>query len=257
MIVHNEYELENNRGVPVFSTCPACGNDKTYRRYVSRVTNTSVANEVGECASKKGCGYNYLPFHYSRENRILLPQKKGKPSFIPNDIFLKSLNHNKENNLFLFLEKTFGLNEALKVIEKYSIGTSKLCAGASVLWYIDREEKKRTGRITVFDAETGKESRVEYGKRFVHQLVNIERFNAVKCLFGENLLNKEPEKKVVVTDSEKTAIIGSCLYPERLWLSMPNGIELPNKEILIALDNKSVKWWFSLDEFERLKDFEM
>jgi hypothetical protein len=256
MIVHNEYELENNRGVPVFSDCPNCKRSNTFRRYVSLKTAISVANDVGECVPKKGCGYNYTPFHYSRENRVLLPPKKLQPSFIPNDIFLKSLKHNKDNNLFLFLEKNFGYNEALNTIEKYSIGTSKLCKGASVFWYIDKEGKKRTGKITGFDPETGKENHIEYGKRFVHQVVNIERFNAVKCLFGENLLNKEPEKNVVVTNSEKVAIIANCLYPEYLWLSIPEGVELPDKNMLAALDNRRVKW-FSLNEFDRLKEFEI
>lgn len=255
MIIHDEYELENNRGVSVFSICPNCKSDKTYQRFVSSRNNMSLANDVGECPATKGCGYRYLPFHYSKENGIALTDKRARPSFIPHDIFSKSLKHFQGNNLFLYLSKCFGPDAATKAMKNYSIGTSKNINGSTVIWNIDREDKPRTGRITLFDEETGKETKVEYGKRYVHQLLNIERFNAVKCLFGENLLKKEPGKPVIVVYSEKTAIIASCIYPEYLWLSMPDGIENPDNSMLRATAGRMVDW-FPSSGFEKLMEFE-
>jgi len=251
-----KYKLENFRNSPIFNICPNCGNDKTYQRYVSILTGIQVANDVGQCKTKIGCGYHYTAWRYEEENNITLSHKKGMPSFIPNEYFLKSLNNCKANNLFLFIAAHLGENEAIKAFKTYSVGTSMSCPGATVFWQIDREDKKRTGRIALFDAETGKENGSWWtSKGWVHRSLNLQRFNFVDCPFGWNLLNKEPAKPVVFVYTEKTAMLGSCLYPEFIWLAMVNGKEAPNLEICQVLSRRDATW-FPSGGFDKLKRFE-
>lgn len=122
MNLPNKYKLEDFRNLPINHTCPNCANEKTYQRYVYIKTGLQVANDVGSCDSKKGCGYHYFPFNYFKENNIH-PTDNLQPSFIPNEIFTRSLNNHRQNSLFIYLEKLFGNCEATKVMRRYSIGT--------------------------------------------------------------------------------------------------------------------------------------
>lgn len=40
-----------------------------------------------------------------------------------------------------------------------------------------------------------------------------------QCLFGEHLLSLYPDKVVVLVESEKSAIIGSAIFPNYVWLA--------------------------------------
>jgi hypothetical protein len=40
-----------------------------------------------------------------------------------------------------------------------------------------------------------------------------------QCLFGEHLLGGNPEKVVVLVESEKSAVIGSAIFPGHVWLA--------------------------------------
>jgi hypothetical protein len=61
-----------------------------------------------------------------------------------------------------------------------------------------------------------------------------EDFNLQQCFFGEHLLNIYPEKKVAIVESEKSAIIASCIMPELVWLAAGNlnGLSLEKCQVL-------------------------
>lgn len=48
---------------------------------------------------------------------------------------------------------------------------------------------------------------------------NPDDFNLVQCFFGEHLLPVYPDSKVMIVESEKSAIIASHYYPQYLWLA--------------------------------------
>jgi len=49
-----------------------------------------------------------------------------------------------------------------------------------------------------------------------------EDFNLQQCFFGEHLLTIYPDKYVGIVESEKLAIIASCIMPELVWLAAGN-----------------------------------
>ena len=48
-----------------------------------------------------------------------------------------------------------------------------------------------------------------------------ENWELTQCLFGEHLLSAidEKQKTVALVESEKTAIIASCIMPKYIWLA--------------------------------------
>lgn len=50
-----------------------------------------------------------------------------------------------------------------------------------------------------------------------HELA--EEWQLSQCLFGEHLLNTYPDKVVVLVESEKSAVIGSAIFPGYVWLA--------------------------------------
>ncbi|MEO8853316.1 MAG: DUF6371 domain-containing protein, partial [Ginsengibacter sp.] len=200
--------------------CPGCQKE-TLRRFVYKDTGLQVDNEVGSCKIKK-CGYYYSADNYFKEN-MLSPTPFGakiKTSFVPESYFIKSLGHYEENNFIIYLTRHFGKESVELVIKKYSIGTSKRWEGSTVFWQIDREAKKRTGRIIKFNSENGLTviNLLPQVTR-VHERLKLQRFNPVQCLFGEHLLIKDSKKPLVITQNESTAVIASILYPEYNWLA--------------------------------------
>jgi hypothetical protein len=61
-----------------------------------------------------------------------------------------------------------------------------------------------------------------------------EDFNLQQCFFGEHLLKIYNHKQVAIVESEKSAIIASCLMPELIWLAAGslNGLSIEKCKVL-------------------------
>ncbi|MHB9140968.1 MAG: DUF6371 domain-containing protein [Paludibacter sp.] len=59
-----------------------------------------------------------------------------------------------------------------------------------------------------------------------------------QCFFGEHLLKIYPEKYVAIVESEKSAIIASCIMPELVWLTAGNlnGLSIEKCQVLKSRD---------------------
>lgn len=102
------------------------------------------------------------------------------------------------------------------------------------------------------------------GKRVKHQSGSIdwvhnklkklrelpEDFNLQQCFFGEHLLKIYPDKTVAIVESEKSAIISSCILPELIWLAAGslNGLTLEKCKVL---KNRNVILYPDLGAFEK------
>ena len=75
-------------------------------------------------------------------------------------------------------------------------------------------------------------------------------FNLQQCLFGEHLLKIYPDKFVAIVESEKSAIIASCLMSELICLAAGNlnGLSI---EKCLALKGRDVKLYSDLSAFEK------
>ncbi len=204
-------------------------------------------------------------------------QKRTPPSFIDHELFEKSLAYRKKNKFYQFLDNKFGMEKANIAFDLYKIGTSNRWEGATIFWQIDQGNKVRSGRVMLYNQETGK--RIKHCNDWTHSILQkrglVSDFNLEQCLFGLHLvINKNPQQNdccsdniVAIVESEKTACIMSIVTPAITWMACGgvgalNSNKMKplkgNKIILFPdLDINSAKspysiWLIKVSEFRKL-----
>lgn len=136
----------------------------------------------------------------------------------------ETVKHCQASALFRFLSSLWGENETMLLFRLYNVGASTRMNDAAVFWQVDVNGSVRTGKIMRYgnDGHRIKEDGL-VNFMWVHRLKsmvdNPSDFNLVQCFFGEHLLSVCPDSKVMIVESEKSAIIASHYYPQYLWLA--------------------------------------
>lgn len=179
------------------------------------------------------CGYHYTPKDYFRDNgtdslssdkwepkSIISVPSKCETSFIDNAIMKKSLSHFDINPLYKYLSRIFGEDKTKTLFDESQVGTSSKWNGATVYWQIDIEGRIRTGKVMLYNPQTGhriKEPTAHVS--WAHSELRLQNFWLKQCFFCEHLLAKYPQEHVVIVESEKTAIIGRHFLPNYIWIA--------------------------------------
>ena len=224
-----KYILQQYAGAGTRYTCPSChDNEKTFVRYINVENGKYIGAHVGRCNREEKCGYHYTPSDFFKENGFLLlspfcskfriPKQKPKPSFLPVDTFKALLGNYEKNNLFTWMCSRLGSNEVSKGFHTYKIGTSNLWGPSTVFFQIDTKGKIRTGKVMLYNFNTGKRVKEPYSHiSWVHK--GIEKFELSTCFFGEHLIDLDKSKAIGIVESEKTALIASIYYPYYTWIA--------------------------------------
>lgn len=242
------YTLEPYSGTQSRYTCPHCGKRQKFTKYIDTQTGAHLAGHVGKCGRLEQCGYHYPPCEYFKANpdhktpdiiAIKIPAQPVHFDTMPTAIMNSTIRRYDKNHFTLFLARMFGEEGAERLIEKYKIGSAKRWPGATIFWQIDANDKVRTGKIMLYnprDCKRVKEpfSHIAWAHRLISPKSVVESleskttkeprlrtpgFSLRQCLFGENLLKREPFKPVAIAESEKTAIIASVYLPNYIWLA--------------------------------------
>lgn len=144
------------------------------------------------------------------------------------------------------------------LIDDYKIGVTK--SKATIFFQIDVQGRCRTGKIMMYNPETGhriKDPDVPSRVTWVHSMMKKagmlpESWELSQCLFGEHLLPLYPDKPVGLVESEKTAVIAAGLMPQYLWLS--TGGKSGLNERLNVLRGRKVIAWPDVDGFQEWTD---
>ncbi|MCC8177158.1 MAG: DUF6371 domain-containing protein [Bacteroidales bacterium] len=233
MANEHQFQLDHSRPRRKY-TCPTCGASRRFTRYVDMWGQITFPDHVGRCDREQKCGYNYTPRDYFRDNphlcsrslavqppRVVKPQpQRMEPMTIPADIVTRSLSHYEMNPFYQFLTRLYGPDEADRLTQLYRIGTSKRWGGATVFWQIDAQGRARSGKIMRYDPRTGR--RVKDGSpavTWVHSALRMYGFDLSQCYFGEHLLPLCPDHKVMIVESEKTAVVCAHAMPQFVWLA--------------------------------------
>ncbi|MBS4057376.1 MAG: hypothetical protein KGZ82_08675 [Bacteroidales bacterium] len=231
----HRYILQPYNGSGTRFLCPRCqSRNKTFSRYIDSYTGIHLNPTVGRCNRETNCGYHYTPKQYFTDNNISINSNHDIPlrppamphvpeplSYIPPEIFMASLNPDaySTNNFVSFLITLFGNSIASELVSRYFIATSNHWSGATVFWQIDTNGKIRTGKIMLYDPESGKRIKEPFNHIYwAHKAINQPGFVLGQCLFGEHLLS-DKTRPVAIVESEKTAIIASAYLPQFLWLA--------------------------------------
>jgi hypothetical protein len=136
------------------------------------------------------------------------------------------------------------------LIGRYFIGTSKHWNGATVFWQIDKNGKIRTGKIMLYNSETGRRVKEPFNQiSWVHTAVKLSDYKLKQCFFGEHLL-KDNNMPVAIVESEKTAIIASVYLPQFIWLAA-GGSEGLSEEKFRVLQGHNVVLYPDLNCFDK------
>lgn len=236
------------------TTCPECGQKKTFRLYFDGNSGKPINSKVGICDRLIKCGYHYPPKQYFQEHpemneknnyiqnntpaiKHLNPPIQSKPpSTIPFSMVEKSASY--QSNFVRFLCEIMTEEQIRWIGNEYALGATK--NKEVIFWQIDTNGKVRTGKIMQYNPETGKRIKHQTGAiNWVHnKLKNTkelpEDYNLSQCFFGEHLLKIYPDKTIGIVESEKSACIASVLFPDLVWLSAGNihGISVEKCQIL-------------------------
>ena len=244
------YSLQTYKGVATRHACPNCCDKRSFVYYVDE-ENTPLHPSVGRCNHESSCGYHYTPKQYFQDHPECrtsnassfdgqkrdvksrsTPTKPPKPmtiGYVPIHYVEKS--KSVQSNFFRFLSTLLGnyygskSQEVLnRLLDEYRLGATR--DGAVIFWQIDKNSNVRTGKVMQYNSEDGHRIKTEQGAsiNWIHsilkkQKVLPEEWQLSQCLFGEHLLSLHPDKVVVLVESEKSAIIGSAIFPNYVWLA--------------------------------------
>lgn len=264
------YSLSPYTGMNSRYRCPSCEDkDKTFTLYIDNDTGESIHPDVGRCSREVKCGYHYSPKQYFQDHDTafdtldddyyltrVIPKPKAKPkpaSFIPSELLKGTLKQYESNHLVTYLRRLFGTTNTERLIAKYLIGTAKKWEGASVFWQVDMEGKVRSGKIMLYNPETGKRVREPFSHvTWVHSELKLPDYELKQCFFGEHLL-RDKTMPVAIVESEKTAIISSVYLPEFIWLAA-GSISNLNAEKCAILKGRKVMLFPDLNGFDKWKN---
>lgn len=250
----NEYKYSLDNSSRKF-VCPKCGK-RRFVRYLNQITNEYLEETYGRCDRETSCGYHNNP----KQNECIAIVNIERINFIPDFIdpllVKQSLKKYCNNNFVKFLYKHFAKDEVENCIAKYNIGTSKHWEGATVFWQINQNQKVHTGKIILFDENTGKRVKNPFPHiNWVHKKINKDKFNLKQCLFGLHL-NKTGVatslqyhcNTIAIVESEKTAIIMNLFIPEYLWMATGSKQNL-KLQLLEPIKNENIVVYPDKGEF--------
>ena len=191
-----------------------------------------------ESSSKPDPLHISAPLHLPKG--ILSPAPQRKPperlDLIPLQYLIDSTSFN--SNFVRFLCDYFPRERIEEAMDHYALGATR--DGKVIFWQMDVNGHVRTGKMMQYDPLTGKRLRNGHGGiDWVHSCLKRRHrlpadFNLRQCYFGEHLLRRYPERPVALVEGEKTAVIGSMIYRDFIWLAAGNlnGLTPEKSEVL-------------------------
>lgn len=229
------------------SRCPACGQMRL-RTYIDVETRQPCDPKYGVCDRIQSCGYHHYPENpepYTPKH-VEQPIKRTDWRCPPN--IVAATQHSAGNSFATWLVSILG-DPARQALRSYRVGTYPASqrfpgfAGAMVYWQISHDNLHRTGKVIPYHPN-GKRVK-ELGSKWIHHMLfskSMDELGIGQCLFGEHLLFARHTDEVCVVESEKSAIICSIFYPDKVWVAT-GGSENFSVEKCIALQGRKV-WVF-------------
>jgi hypothetical protein len=219
---------------------PCCGRNNSDGKFINY---KNQSQEYGYCHScgkaslpptiyvdEKGEEYIWNELESKFQTDLTLPkrniintQRITIQKFIKESVVWEHYNINPENNLIQYLRKTYGDLKTEFAKEIYALGTSN--DGGIIFWSINTNSKVQKAKIAYYDTNGKRTNKFEVPYKNEDGYFN--------CLFGEHLIYDEikGKKTIVLTESEKTAIVGFILFPQYLWLAYSGINGLTNNKV--------------------------
>ena len=264
---YNQPYLEKYSGRASRHKCPKCGDPHSFAYYLDGNTGQPIDKTVGRCNHESGCGYHYTPKQFfidnpterERHKEVMVqpppPRQKKEIGYIPFSYVERSVSYNSSFVHFLCgLFDRYSLESPIieRLMQDYALGATK--DGSVIYWQIDTKGRVRTGKVMKYNPETGHRIKDTGGINWVHAIMKKQKllpddYNLVQCLFGEHLLRIYPDRVVALVESEKSALIGTGVFPEYVWLATGGKSQLSTDKLKI-LKGRTVIMFPDVDGFE-------
>ena len=157
-----------------------------------------------------------------------------KQYYFNSDIYSKSLNidYLKDNSLFKCLINHFEPEKVKEVFQLYKIGTiaKGYYKGRVLFPYIDKDNNINAVQAIYYNDKCSR----KYNPNFLHSILEksykdkapewlknyLKNDSKVNTFFGTHLLNKFPEKDVLIVEGAKEALICSLVFSEYVCLGV-------------------------------------
>lgn len=231
-----KYSLEKYSGSKSRFVCPKC-NRKEFTRYKSIQTNEYLPYEYGICNRILKCGYKKYPslkINPTLEEDAFLYSPTIE--YLDQEILKEFENSISNDPLFIFLKSLFDEKKVQKVFNLYQVKTEKYnFNNLTIFSQLDLEFNLRAVKKMKYNSQTGKRSKSFF------QWYNPKKSNLKQCLFGLHLLNDPTflKSKIVIVESEKTALLGMLYFGNYLFLASGGMMNL-TYEKLIPLNGREL-----------------
>lgn len=201
--------------------CPKC-QKKALVRYKDNELGNYLGNTFGRCDRESKCQYHKKPNgNTSIITNSFEPIKEIH--YLQDEVLGRFANKTKlyDNNFFYSLAHIFNSDQLIDVLYKFAIGICNHWQGATIFWQIDNHFRVRTGKLMLYDKNTGKRVKDPYPHiQWMHKILGIKNFSLEQCLFGlHQVIDLKGNEVINLVESEKTAVIMSLLYPNYVWMA--------------------------------------
>lgn len=262
--LNTRYRLETYDPKVKKHICPACEH-RTFVRYIDVESGEYVSTDVGRCDREKKCGYHKRPRDHFAETggapkkEYYFPKKSLNRSHSPDTFSIVSkqlvqqtLSHYEQNNLVRYFLGRFGKAETQRVLSLYQVGTARYWNGATIFWQQDKDGRFRSGKIMLYDRETGHRVKQPQSKiTWAHNMPGFKDFHLNQCLFGEHRIPASTGP-VCIVESEKTAMIASIYFPNATFVAT-GGLQNMQPEKMRCLVGREIILFPDLDATEHWK----
>ena len=242
----NRFVLERYTGRKSRHTCPNCANKTSYTKFVDVTTGEYIGDSFGRCDRVEKCGYFRPPTGKDiNDSPIMVNPKEAIETYqIQENMEISLIDSSRvvtsltlKDNLSTFLFNNFDRQKVTDTLLRYKLGESDRWKGSTVFWQIDQVSDVRTGKIILYDVETGKrvkKPRPHISWEHVPDKFIMDNsytdFSLKQCIFGEHLVTPTTTE-VHIVESEKTALLCNII-DGRVWLAV-GGLEMINEERLL------------------------
>lgn len=256
-MTESRYGLEQCKPARKY-TCPHCGRPKCFTRYKDYLTDEYIADECGYCDHQNSCPVkNYPPRDYFRNHPEARPGYEGlhpvlHDQFHTTDHFslfgrtVNVITEQPAQSIFFdiswaeraaqrtstfrtwFESLPFPADRIQQVLADYYVGATKDAVilnhynygPAVVFWLIDEQQRPHDAKMMAYKPDG---HRLQWGN-FMRNVcekrkVGPQLQSTDKVLFGLHLTARYPDRTVCIVESEKTALVCACMYPEYVWLA--------------------------------------
>lgn len=218
--------------------CPKCG-QRRFVPYVLASDGVTLADEMfGRCDRENNCGYHCYPTSDVHAVEAAINVQACR-EIEPIRFYPAAVHVNTQTNLFEYVAKLVGIQNALDAWTRYRVGA---IGDRTIFWQIDRRGEIHAGKSIPYGKDGHRIKTDKFPANWLHRDSSWSSWHTGRdleqCYFGEHLICDDSH--IALVESEKTAIVMSCVFPKFVWVASGGSQNVKNEQRNAALRGHDV-----------------